>query len=85
LAFKSTTQLPILVERDPVLLNVYHVMPVNPDKFPNVKVNAAGGKAFAEFMVDAETQKVIGEFGKDKYGQQLFVPDAGKAESEVGL
>jgi tungstate transport system substrate-binding protein len=85
LAFTGKIELPILVERDPVLLNVYHVMPVNPDKFPNVKLNAAGGKAFADFMVVPETQKVIGDFGQDKYGQALFVPDAGKAESEVGL
>jgi len=85
LSFTGRIQLPILVERDPVLLNVYHVMPVNPVKFPNVPINTAGGKAFADFIVAADTQKVIGEFGKDKYGQALFVPDAGKSEAEVGL
>jgi tungstate transport system substrate-binding protein len=85
LAFKGRIQLPILVERDPVLLNVYHVMPVNPDKFPNVKLNVAGAQAFADFLVAPETQRVIGNFGKDKYGQPLFVPDAGKSEAEVGL
>ena len=85
LSLTGRIQLPILVERDPVLLNVYHVMPVNPVKFPNVPINTAGGKAFADFMVAADTQKVIGEFGKDKYGQALFVPDACKSEAEVGL
>jgi tungstate transport system substrate-binding protein len=85
LAFTGKIQLPIMVERDPVLLNVYHVMPVNPAKFPNVLMNVAGGKAFADFMVAPETQKVIGDFGRDKYGQPLFVPDAGKSEAEVGL
>lgn len=85
LAFSGKIQLPILVERDPVLLNVYHVMPVNPDKFPSVKINAAGAKAFADFMVAPATQAVIGDFGKDKYGQALFVPDAGKSEADVGL
>jgi tungstate transport system substrate-binding protein len=85
LAFTGKIQLPIMVERDPVLLNVYHVMPVNPARFPNVPINSAGGKAFADFMVAPETQKVIGEFGKDKYGEALFVPDAGKSEAEVGL
>ena len=84
LAFSGKIQLPIMVERDPVLLNVYHVMPVNPEKFPTVQINAAGGKAFADFMVAPATQQVIGDFGKDKYGQQLFVPDAGKSESDVG-
>jgi tungstate transport system substrate-binding protein len=85
LAFTGKIALPILVERDPVLLNVYHVMPVNPARFPNVPINTAGGKAFADFMVAADTQKVIGELGKDKYGEALFVPDAGKSEADVGL
>jgi tungstate transport system substrate-binding protein len=85
LAFTSRIQLPIMVERDPNLLNVYHVMPVNPARFPNVPINSAGGKAFADFMAAPETQKVIGEFGKDKYGEALFAPDAGKSEAEVGL
>lgn len=85
LAYSTKVQLPTMVERDPVLLNVYHVMPVNPSKFPGVPVNAAGGSAFAHFMVAPDTQSVIGSFGTDKYGQSLFVPDAGKAEADVGL
>ena len=85
LAFTGKIQLPILVEKDPVLLNVYHVMPVNPDKFAGVRINVAGGKAFADSMVAPDTQKVIGEFGLDKYDQPVFVPDAGKSEAEVGL
>ena len=85
LAFTGKIQLPIVVERDPVLLNVYHVMPVNPAKFPGVPINAAGGQAFADFMVEPATQKVIGDFGRDKYGQALFVPDAGKSDADVGL
>jgi tungstate transport system substrate-binding protein len=85
LSFTGRIQLPILVERDPVLLNVYHVMPVNPANFPNVPINTAGGQAFADFMVAADTQRVIGEFGKGKYGEALFVPDAAKSEAEVGL
>jgi tungstate transport system substrate-binding protein len=85
LAFSGKIQLPIMVERDPVLLNVYHVMPVNPARFPGVPINATGGKAFADFMVAPATQKVLGDFGRDKYGQALFVPDAGKSEAEVGL
>jgi tungstate transport system substrate-binding protein len=85
LANTDKIELPILVERDPSLLNVYHVMPVNPARFPNVRINAAGGQAFADFMVATATQEAIGEFGKNRYGQQLFVPDAGKSESDVGL
>ena len=85
LARKSTLQSTIGVEGDRRLLNVYHVMPVNPARLPNVKINVEGGQAFARFMVAPDTQRVIGDFGKDRYGQQLFVPDAGKSEAEVGL
>ncbi len=76
LAQKNNVQLEILSEGDAALLNIYHVMQVNPEKFS--KVNGPGAKAFVEFMVDPEIQKMIGEFGKDKFGQALFVPDAGK-------
>jgi tungstate transport system substrate-binding protein len=74
LAQKANVKLEILSEGDKPLLNIYHVMQVNPEKFS--KVNAAGAKACVEFMIAPETQKVIGEFGKDKYGASLFFPDA---------
>jgi tungstate transport system substrate-binding protein len=81
LAFQKRVQLENLVEKDPVLLNIYHVMEVNTAKFP--KVNAAGGKAFADFMVSKETQEIIRTFGVDKFGQPLFFPDAGKREEAL--
>ena len=82
LAQKANISLAILSQGDRSLLNIYHVMQVNPEKFP--KVNAAGAKAFVEFMVAPETQKMIGEFGKEKFGQSLFFPDAGKKAEELG-
>lgn len=82
LAQKKNNDLEIIVEGDKSLLNIYHVMQVNPEKFD--KVNAEGGKDFVEFMIAADTQKMIGDFGKDKYGQSLFIPDAGKNEAELG-
>ncbi len=78
LALKENLGLEILVEGDPDLLNVYHVMQVNPEKFD--KVNAAGGQAFVEFMVSPEIQQIIKNFGVDKFGSPLFFPDAGKEE-----
>ena len=82
LAQKETLQLEILVEGDASLLNIYHVITVNPEKWP--KVNVEGAKAFADFLVAADTQKMISEFGVEKYGQPLFFADAGKAEDAVG-
>lgn len=82
LAQKANFKLDILSEGDKALLNIYHVMQVNPEKF--TKVNKDGAKAFVDFMISADTQKAIGEFGKDKYGQSLFIPDAGKQEADLG-
>jgi len=83
LAYKSNVDLEILVEGDPFLLNVYHVITVNPEKFPNV--NLEGAKAFANFITSDEGQKIIADFGVDKFGQPLFFPDAGKTDSDLGL
>ncbi len=83
LANKANLKLDILVEKDNSLLNVYHVITVNPGKWPNV--NYTGAMAFAKWITSAEIQTTIGEFGVQKYGQQLFVPDAGKSDSQLGL
>ncbi len=80
LALKKNLGLDILVEGDNVLLNVYHVIEVNPAKFD--KLNSPAAKAFAEFMVSKEVQDIIAKFGVDKYGSPLFFPDAGKPEFE---
>ncbi len=83
LANKDNLKLDILVEKDNSLLNVYHVITVNPGKWP--KVNYQGALAFANWITSAETQDVIGKFGVDKYGQQLFIPDATKTDSQLGV
>lgn len=80
LAFRKRIGLPILVEKDRPLLNIYSVMEINPAN--GSRVNAAGGKAFADFMVAPETQAVIKIFGVDKFGQPLFVPIAGKRDAD---
>ena len=78
LALQGNMDLQILLEGDQELLNIYHVMQVNPEKF--AKVNAKGGKAFVDFMTAPGTQEIIKTFGADKFGQPLFFPDAGKEE-----
>jgi tungstate transport system substrate-binding protein len=82
LAMKKNLNLDILVEGDAILLNIYHVIEVNPAKWS--KVNTAGAKAFSDFMVSRETQGMIKTFGVEKFGSPLFFPDAGKKEEELG-
>jgi tungstate transport system substrate-binding protein len=81
LARRAQLEVEILVQRQPPLINVYHVITVNPHKFP--RVNAAGANAFADYLVSAETQRLIASFGVDKYGEPLFFPDAGKSDADV--
>ena len=72
----KNTQLKIVSEKDPsgVLNNQYGVICVNPEK--NENINAEGAKAFQNWIVSEATQKLIGEYGVEEYGQALFVPNA---------
>lgn len=81
LALLDVLDLEILHEGDPSLLNIYHVMQVNPERSSNVQGESAA--AFVEFMVSDEAQAIIAEFGVEKFGQPLFVPDAGLTEADV--
>lgn len=74
LAMKDTLDLAIVVEGDKNLLNQYGVIAVNPEK--NEMINADGAQAFISWILSDETQAKIGEFGKEKYGQPLFTPNA---------
>lgn len=75
--------LAILYEGDKFLLNYYHVIVLSQEKFPSMKMDMA--RAFADFIVSPEAQKIITEYGADVYGQPVFFADAGKTEEEVGL
>ena len=79
LAWRAKVQAAPLVEGDPLLYNVYHVLELNPHNAP--RINAAGGKAFAEFLVAPATQARIAEFGKSRFGRSLFIPDAGRVDN----
>ncbi|MCE5192423.1 MAG: substrate-binding domain-containing protein [Candidatus Cryosericum sp.] len=66
--------LPILVEGSQGLLNPYGIIPINPAKYPSVKVDLA--VRFADFMTGLPGQELIKSFGVEQYGQTLFYPDS---------
>lgn len=66
--------LKILCEGDPILNNPYGVIAVNPAKFPHVKYIYV--MAYIGWLTSSEGQTIIREFGKDKFGQPLFIPTA---------
>jgi tungstate transport system substrate-binding protein len=68
----------VLNEGDRRLLNVYHVIEMTTRA--GDRVQADGAAAFADWILSAPAQQMIGEFGRAKLGQQLFVPDAGKPD-----
>jgi len=74
LSRRDGLDLDILVKDDPMLFNQYGVLPVSQDAAHQDKFAAA--MAFVDWISSPETQKLIAEFGKEQYGQQLFYPNA---------
>lgn len=66
--------LEILYEGDPLLLNPYGVMAVNPDK--NSEINNELANTFIDWLISVPTQEMIGEFGVEEFGAALFTPDS---------
>ena len=74
LSMLDTLELEIVCEKDVDMLNPYGVITVNPEK--NDQINEEGAKAFADWLVSENGQKMIGEFGVEEFGSPLFTPDA---------
>ncbi len=70
LAYRSNITLVTYLTQDKALLNVYAAIPVNPEKVSGVTSVAA--EKFVDFLLSDECQKLIADYGKDKYGQSLF-------------
>lgn len=77
LALADRLDLPIVREGDSALLNVYHVITVNPAN--GRAIDAEGGQAFLAFILSPEAQALIGGFGTDRFGEPLFTPCADDA------
>jgi tungstate transport system substrate-binding protein len=74
LALRDRLELPILVEGDKALINIYHVITLNPANGP--RINSEGGEAFLTFVLDPATQAFIGQFGVEEFGEPLYTPCA---------
>lgn len=74
LVLKSTLSLEVLVENDKALLNAYHVITVNPAGRP--RVNHVAARAFMDFITGPQGQRIIAEFGTERFGTPIFAPNA---------
>ncbi|MCE9548601.1 MAG: substrate-binding domain-containing protein [Planctomycetia bacterium] len=73
---RKKLNLVILSRADPLLVNQFSVIVVNPVKHPGVHDVAA--EKFAQFLLEPATQQAIARFGKDKYGEGLFTVEKEK-------
>ncbi|KPU26719.1 tungsten ABC transporter substrate-binding protein [Caloranaerobacter sp. TR13] len=76
LNLRDKIDLSILVEKDSKLFNQYGIILVNPNKKDNI--NLEGAQKFMNWLLSDKAQKLIGEYGKDKFGMPLFVPNGRK-------
>ncbi len=83
LTLKGQIKLAILVEKDEALLNYMSLIPVNRKKFP--RVNYEDAMTFVKWLTSPEKgQKIIRDFGKDKYGSPLFFPNSKEWRNSQG-
>ena len=83
LTLKDQIKLVVLVEKDEALLNFISLIPVNPKKFP--KVNYEDAMVFVKWLTSPEKgQKIVRDFGKDKYGSPLFFPNSSEWRKAQG-
>jgi tungstate transport system substrate-binding protein len=78
---RDSLDLAILHERSPDLLRLYHLIVINPAKGP--WIDEAGARSLSGYLLGPDAQAVIHDFGFDRFGQAIFVPDAGRTEQEL--
>jgi tungstate transport system substrate-binding protein len=82
LARQGDLNLMVLAEGDEILFNPYGIMAVNPSRHPGTKYELA--LRFMDYITSGNARGIIAEFGKEKYGQPLFVPYQQGARPSTG-
>ena len=75
LSYQGETELVPIVDKGSILLNVYSVIACNPEQNPGINFEMA--QNMVDFLTSPEIQELIGEYGVEEYGMQLFTPCAG--------
>jgi tungstate transport system substrate-binding protein len=71
LSYKGQLELVPIVDKGDILLNVYSAIAVSSSK------NLEMANNLIAFLISTEVQGLIGEYGVEEYGMQLFTPCAG--------
>ena len=72
---KSGLDIVSIVEEDPIFLNVYAAIAINPETHSKAKIDIAN--KFINWLISDEVQDIIGTYGEAEYGRSLFFPIAG--------
>jgi len=72
---KSNLSIVSIVEQDPIFLNVYAAIAIDPETHPQAKIDIAN--KLINWLISAEVQDIIGTYGQAEYGRSLFFPIAG--------
>lgn len=75
LSMKDQLDLEIVCEKSPLLINQYSLIMLNPEK---IKFKQEEARILIDWFISEKGQKLIGEFGVDKFKQPLFIPNAGR-------
>ncbi|MAF85746.1 MAG: tungsten ABC transporter substrate-binding protein [Dehalococcoidales bacterium] len=75
LSYKGKIELTTIVDKGDILLNVYSAIAINPERHPKANIEMASN--LIDFLTSPEIQKLIGGYGVEEYGRQLFIPCAG--------
>lgn len=76
LSQKSTLDLVPIVEGDKSLVDKYALIVLDPSKHTSSSTRIALSRGFADWLVGADAQNLIGDFGQKTYGQWAFSPDS---------
>ena len=82
LAYRGELDLVPIVDRGAILLNVYSAIAINPERHPHINIEMANN--LIDFLTSPEIQELIGKYGVEEFGMQLFIPCAG-AEPDMEL
>jgi len=75
LAYGGKLDLVPIVDKDAILLNIYSVIAINPEKHPKTNIDMANN--LIDFLTSPDIQELIGNYGVEEFGMQLFTPCAG--------
>ncbi len=72
LAYGGKLDLVPIVDKDAILLNIYSVIAINPEKHPKTNIDMANN--LIDFLTSPDIPELIGNYGVEEYGMPLFIP-----------